>query len=300
MQLIAEHPVEITHPHKLLWPEAGIRKIDYLEYLAKMAPIMLPHLRDRPLTLIRWPDGVGGSFFYQKDAPEHRPSWVRTAAIWSKERGADIHYVLADSVATLLWLGNLAALELHTGFSRLNHPANPDWVAFDLDPSVPGFEPVREVALAVRDVLDELGVPSIPKLSGATGVQVLIPVVPNANFAAWKPFTRMVAGCVKERLPRRVTLERLKRDRGDKVYVDYPQHGAHRTLIAPYSARATRHATVAVPLRWDELEAGAVPEDFTIRNVPDRVHRIGDLLRQLTPLDPTPIVTFFQSVPVPT
>jgi bifunctional non-homologous end joining protein LigD len=298
MVIQAEHPVHVTNPDKLLWPAAGVRKRDYLEYLAKMAPVMLPHLRDRALTVVRWPDGVDGSHFYQKDAPSHTPEWVRREAVWSSDRQDWIHYIVADSTATLLWLGNSAALELHTGFSRVTAPDLPDVIAFDLDPSAPGFEPVREVALALCQVLDELGLPSVPKLSGATGIQVLIPVRPTATYEQWRPFTRTVGEYLARRLPRWVTLERLKRDRGDKVYVDTPQHGKSRTLIAPYSARALQRATVAAPLTWQELEQGAVPEQFTVWSVPDRVAQVGDILTSVAPVNPEPIVSFFRAAGV--
>ncbi|GGJ10581.1 DNA polymerase domain-containing protein [Alicyclobacillus cellulosilyticus] len=295
MVIWAERPVEVSHPDKLLWPDAGVRKRDYLEYLAKMAPFMLPHLAERALTIIRWPDGVEGPYFYQKAAPSHTPDWIRRTRIWSPDRQAFFHAIVVDSAAALLWLGNLAALELHVGFSRVNTPDVPDVVALDLDPSVPDFEPVREVALALRKLFDELGIPSLPKLSGATGIQVLFRTQPVATYEAWRPFTRMVAAYLARRMPRWVTLERRKHLRGDKVYVDAPQHGKNRTLIAPYSARATSLATVAVPVTWEELAQGVTPDQFTLATVPERVLRLGDLLASLPPVDPKPIVTFFQS-----
>jgi bifunctional non-homologous end joining protein LigD len=292
VRLRAEHAVELTNPDKLLWPEAGVTKADYAHYLIQAAPWLLPHLKDRPITMIRYPDGVHGHSFYQRDLPAGAPEWVRTAPIWSEERQADIRYVLVDSVATLVWLANLACLELHIGFTRLGAEDQPTTLAFDLDPSVPGFEPVREVAMALHDLLSQLGLPHVAKTSGATGLQVFIPLRPGQSFADTRVFTRSVAHYLRQRLPRLVTLERLKRDRGDKVYVDYPQFGHHRTLIAPYSARATKEATVSTPVTWEELAHGATPEQFRIDNVPQRLHRVGDLMSVEPPADLTEMVQF--------
>ncbi|MCL6548393.1 MAG: non-homologous end-joining DNA ligase [Alicyclobacillus sp.] len=290
----AEHPVRITHPEKLLWPEAGITKADYIRYMAEMAPLLLHHVRDRPLTLVRFPDGVNGPSFYQKDAPTGTPEWVRTVPVWSTERGDHIRYVLADSVATLIWLANLACLELHVGFSTLDRPHTPTAVAFDLDPTVPGFEPVREVGLALHSLLQRLGLPHVAKTSGATGLQVFVPLTPGHTFAQTRVFTKSVAEYLLAKIPRWVTLERLKKRREDKVYVDYLQHGEGRTLVAAYSTRATRRATVSAPVTWGELERGAVPEQFTLRTMPARVKQTGDLLQSAEACDLRPIVSFLE------
>ena len=259
-----------------MWPEQGITKADYVKYLIDVSPWLLPHLQNRPLTVIRYPQGVHGHAFYQKNAPTGTPDWVKTAPIWSEDRKDMIHYVIVDSLASLIWLGNLACLEFHVGFTTLLQPNHPTAVAFDLDPTVPGFEPVREVALTLHQLLKRLHLPHIPKTSGATGLQVFIPLTRGHSYEDTRVFTKAVAEYLLKRLPRIVTLERLTRNRKDKVYVDYPQHGASRTLIAPYSARARNHATVSTPLRWDELERGVTPEDFTILNVPGRLKKQGD------------------------
>ena len=294
MQLNAEYPVAISHPDKLLWPEAGISKVEYLRYLSEVSPVMLPALRDRPLTLIRFPNGVGGHSFYQKDAPQGKPPWIRTVPLWSDERQAFIHPVLADSVAALLWLGNLACLELHVGFTVIDRPEEPTHVAFDLDPSVRGFEPVREVAMLLHELLDSLGLPQVAKFSGATGLQIFVPLRPGHRYDQTRVLTETVAQWAQQRLPRIVTLERLTKQRGSKVYIDYLQHGRRRTLIAPYSARGTAAATVSAPVTWDELAHGALPAQFTIRTVPDRVRRIGDLMQCGPPADLREIVQFLR------
>ncbi|MCF8563790.1 non-homologous end-joining DNA ligase [Alicyclobacillus tolerans] len=278
MQLEAEYPVLITHPEKLLWPEAKVSKVQYIQYMIRMAPWLLPHLKDRPLTLIRFPNGIHGHSFYQKNRPQGTPEWMTTVPIWSTDRNDVIHYILADSVAALIWLANMACLEFHVGFTTVDRPEEPKAVAFDLDPTIKGFEPVREVALAIHGLLTRLGLSHVAKTSGATGLQVFVPLAPGHTYAQTRLFTKAVADYLLHTLPNVVTLERLTKNRGRKVYVDYLQHGPTRTLIAPYSPRATVHATVSCPLSWRELEAGAVPEQFTVNNVPERVEQIGDLM----------------------
>lgn len=278
MQVVAEHPVEITNPDKLLWPERGVTKATFIKYLIDVSPWLLPHLQSRPLTVIRYPDGIHGHGFYQRNAPRGTPDWVRTTPSWSEDRKDVIHYVVVDSLSTLIWLGNLACLEFHVGFTTLMQTQHPTAVAFDLDPTVPGFDRVREVALALHRLLNRLGLPHIPKTSGATGLQVFIPLVQGHSYEDTRIFTKAIAQYLLSQLPGIVTLERLTRNREDKVYIDYPQHGASRTLIAPYSPRARANATVSTPLQWEELERGATPEEYTVFNVPQRLNRIGDPL----------------------
>lgn len=294
MILEAEHPVTVSNPEKVLWPQIGITKLEYIRYLIDMSPWLLKHLFDRALTVIRFPDGVDAESFFQKDAPKGTPDWVRTTPVWSPDRKDYIHYVLADSVATLIWLGNLACLEFHVGFTTVRDEGVPTHIAFDLDPTVPGFERVRTVALALHDLLDRLQLPSCPKTSGATGLQVFIPLRHGYSFEDTKVFTEAVAQYLKAQLPELVTLERFKKDRGDKVYIDVPQHGSGRTLIAPYSPRSTADAKVSTPVSWAELEQGAVPEDFTIVNIADRMKTTGDLFEFESGVNLNPILEFLE------
>lgn len=291
---MAEHVVSITHPDKLLWPEAGITKAMYVKYLVDVSPWLLPHLRNRPLTVIRYPHGIHGNSFYQKNAPVGTPDWVKTVPIWSEDRNDTINYILVDSMATLIWLGNQACLEFHVGFTTLLQPNEPTSVAFDLDPTVPGFEAVREVALALHVVLQRLNLPHLAKTSGATGLQVFIPLAPGHSYEETRLFTKAIAEYLLKDLPNLVTLERLTRNRGTKVYVDYPQHGATRTLIAAYSTRARKRVSVSTPLFWEELERGAVPESFTIFNVPQRLQANGDPLIALNQASLREITAFLQ------
>lgn len=292
MEVQAEYPVKITNPKKLLWPKAGITKALYMQYLVTVAPVFLKYLNHRLVTLIRFPDGVDGKSFYQKNAPQGTPEWVTAYPVWSKERGEWIHGIVVDKIATLLWLANIGCLEFHVGFTTVSQPNEPDFVAFDLDPSVPGFDRVRRVALVLHEVLTELHLPNIAKTSGATGLQVFIPLAPGTTFAQTRVLTKVVAEYLLQRMPRDVTLERRTKDRENKVYVDYPQHGQNRTLICAYSARARIEATVSTPVLWDELRAGAEPRDFTQRNVPQRISTFGDLMQCGKPVSVSHIANF--------
>jgi bifunctional non-homologous end joining protein LigD len=278
IQLEAEYPVQITNPNKLMWPDLGVTKLDYVRYLIEIAPYMLPHYRERVITLIRFPEGVTGHSFFQKHVPTGVPDWMQKENR-IKTENQDEEPIFVDTVASLLWLGNLGSLEFHVPFSFYHKTDFPTHVAFDLDPTVPGFERVRTVALALHEVLTGLALPHVPKTSGATGMQIVIPLQNEVGFQELDKFTHTIAKYLEYRLPQDVTLERLKKNRNDKVYVDFPQFGKSRTLIGVYSARATPEATVSAPLTWREVEQGAVPADFTIFNMVDRVKKIGDLMQ---------------------
>lgn len=276
-RLIAEYPVRVTHPNKLLWPDAGITKADYLQYMIEIAPYMIPHLQDRPLTVVRFPHGIGDKSFYQKNAPKDTPEWVPRFPVYSNDSKRTIHYILANHTATLIWLANQAAIELHPWYSKIQHPDSPTNIAIDLDPSVPGFEKVRQVALGIQEILEELQFPSYPKTSGATGLQIFIPLKEGFSFEDTRVITEFIGRYMAKTHRKLVTIERFVKDREDKVYVDYLQHAPNKTLVAPYSPRPVPDAKVSAPVTWEELAAGAVPEDFTMRTMPDRVKRKGDL-----------------------
>jgi bifunctional non-homologous end joining protein LigD len=277
MELVAEHVVKISRPEKVLWPESGFRKIDLIKYYVNVSPYLLRHLKDKPITMIRCPDGIDKHHFYQKNAPIPTPDWVTIVDVPSDGKTDVLHTVIVDSVATLLWLGNLGCIEIHIGFNPYQSPSSPEWLAFDLDPSVPGFERVVQVALSLHELLERLSLPNIAKTSGATGLQVFVPLAPGHTYAQTRVFSEAVAQYMQAVLPNDVTLERLTKERGQKVYFDYMQHGRGRTLIAPYSPRATRYGSVSTPVTWTELQQGAKPEDFTLQNVPHRLEQMGDL-----------------------
>lgn len=270
------HELTITNPEKPLWPEAGITKLVYLQKLIALSPWLIRHCRDRYLTVIRWPHGIHDKSFYQKNAPDPRPAFVSTA-----ESGG-IRYVHLDNLATLLWLGNLAALEFHASFERIGREEPTEWV-IDLDPSRDEEPRIMEAAAIVGEVLHSLGIASVPKTSGATGVQIIVLLEPGHSFGQLRALGLFVGRFVCEKYPNLFTLERLKKDRGDNIYFDYLQHWPGKTLSAPYTPRARIAASVSTPLTWDEVRAGVKPQDFHLLNIEKRLAVRGDLLEQAKP-----------------
>jgi len=272
-------PVQITHPEKILWPEVGIRKIDYLLYLHKVSSVILPHLRDRPITLIRYPHGAAGASFYQKNIPVGAPEWL--CAYTDASGHKPIHYALIQDLDSLLWAGNQNSLELHTAYATTRQPAYPTQLAIDLDPTTDEFEDAREVAFYVKDALAAMGLSGYPNTSGKTGIQIYVPVAPRYTFAQTRKVLRLLADYVVTKHPQSITLEARLKDRGTLVYFDFRQHAEHKTLVAPYSPRSHPLATVSTPVTWDELAQGIRPEQLTIQTVPDRLLRHGDLFASL-------------------
>ncbi|WP_274649097.1 non-homologous end-joining DNA ligase [Paenibacillus humicola] len=280
--------VTISNPDKVLWPDMGITKAVFLERLAGLSPWLLKHCADRYLTTIRFPDGVRGKSFYQKNCPEPVPDFVRTS-----EAGG-IRYVMLDSLPVLLWLGNLACLEFHASFDRISDPVRPtEWV-LDLDPSREVEPRIMEAASLVGDLLESLGIASVPKTSGATGAQIVTPVIPELTFDELRQIGEFVGAYLADKYPKLFTIERLKKNRGDLIYVDYLQHYRGKTIIAPYSPRARDGAAVSTPLHWREVRAGARIEDFNLLNIADRLRREGDLLDTVRPQSLKPILAFIR------
>ncbi|PRX40033.1 bifunctional non-homologous end joining protein LigD [Planifilum fimeticola] len=267
--------IAITNPEKMLYPSAGITKWDYVLHLTRLAPYLLPHSRRRFLTTIRYPHGTGDEFFYQKNVPSHAPDWIPTA------RDGKVTYILLEDTPTLVWLANLACLEFHLSFNLVDDPDHPPELVFDLDPSVEGFGRVMEVALLTREVLNQLDLDALVKTSGATGLQLYIPLKGRFTFEQTRRVSHFIARYLEEKHPRLITLERIKKNRGDKVYFDYLQHWRGKSLIAPYSPRAREQATVSTPLKWSELRPGLVPEQFTLPAVHRRLAETGDLFQPL-------------------
>lgn len=264
--------IEITHPDRVIWPESGITKLDYLKYLIEIAPYLLPYARDRMLMIWRYPDGIEGKRVEERSIHGPAPEWVPRATYADKPR------ILLNDPATLAWVANRGAIELHLPFDRYDRKDYPTELVFDLDPAddMP-FEAVREVALRLRDVLDGLSLRSFPKTSGATGLQIFVPVEPKYTYGEARRINTFIARYLLEKLPSLITLERVVEKRGNKLYFDYLQLWRGRTMAAAYSVRARRSATVSAPVSWDEVEAGFHPADFTIKTVPPRIKRIGDL-----------------------
>lgn len=268
--------ISITNPDKPLWPEMGITKQIYLQKLAALSPYLLRYCKDRLLTVIRYPHGVPGMSFYQKNAPEPLPEFVRTAV------QDDITYIVLQGLPELLWLGNLAALEFHPSLHYSGSTLPCEWM-IDLDPSLEVEPRIMEAAAVVGEVLRSLGLDSVPKTSGATGVQIIVPVKPGVTFDELRRIGRFVGLYVTEKRPDLFTLERLKKHRGDKIYFDYLQHYGGKTLAAPYTPRARPLATVSTPLLWEEVEQGVKPTDFNLLNIEERLSRLGDLIAKVPP-----------------
>lgn len=266
------HEIRISNPNKVLFPQIGMTKWEYVLACARLADYLLPYCRDRLLTTIRFPDGVEKESFYQKNVPTPCPKWVKT------KKAGNIRYILLNSLPTLVWLANLACLEFHVSFHLAEDENRPTELVFDLDPSIPSFPEVAEVAFHTREALQSMGLDGLVKTSGATGLQVYVPIEPIYSFEQTRKVNRFLAEYLENRFPQLVTIERRKQDRGKKVYFDYLQHWRNKTLIAPYSPRATRTATVSVPIRWEELSQ-IRPEQFHLRNVFERLEQVGDLFR---------------------
>lgn len=268
--------ITITNPDKPLWPEAGITKRIYLQKLAALSPYLLRYSRDRLLTVIRYPHGVPGMSFYQKNAPEPLPDFVRTAT------HDNITYIVLQGLPELLWLGNLAALEFHPSLHYVGSTLPCEWM-IDLDPSLEVEPRIMEAAAVVGEVLQSLGIASVPKTSGATGVQIIVPIRPGVTFDGLRRIGHFVGRYVTEKRPDLFTLERLKKNRGDKIYFDYLQHYGGKTLAAPYTPRARPLATVSTPLLWEEVQHNVSPADFHLLNIEERLSIMGDLIAKVPP-----------------
>ncbi|WP_068775699.1 non-homologous end-joining DNA ligase [Paenibacillus sp. FJAT-26967] len=263
--------IRVTNPDKLLWPEAGITKGMYLQKLVLLAPYLLRYCRNRYLTTIRYPDGVGGKSFYQKNAPSPLPSYVQT----SQKEG--IHYINLDSVSTLLWLGNLAALEFHPSFEYIGGEEPAEWV-LDIDPSTEDEPRLMEAVAIIGETLTGMGIASVPKTSGATGVQIIVPINSGYTFGELRRVGKFLGEYLSEKYPALFTIERLLKDRGKRIYVDYVQHAAGKSLAAPYTPRGRSQATVSTPLTWDEVRQGVDLKQFTLLTIHERLHKYGDLI----------------------
>jgi bifunctional non-homologous end joining protein LigD len=273
--------LSLSNLDKLFYPEVGFTKGQLIEYYTRVAPVLLPHLRGRPLTLKRYPDGVKGPHFYEKQCPSHRPEWVRTAELYAGSKRID--FCLADDLATLVWLANLADLELHTSLALAERYDSPTMIAFDLDPGPPAtIVECSEVALMLRELLGQLGLEAWPKSSGSKGMQVYVPLNTPTTYDQTKPFAHAIAQLLERREPRLVVSEMAKAKRGGRVFVDWSQNTRHKTTVNVYSLRARERPTVSTPLRWEEVEAVTESRDpeelaFTSDEVLARVAEHGDV-----------------------
>ena len=276
--------LRLSNLDKVLYPSAGVTKGEVVDYYSRIAPAVLPHLRGRALTLKRYPNGVDASFFYEKQKPSHAPDWVRSTPI--EAGGRTIDFVLCDDLPTLVWLANLADLELHPSLARAEDPDRPTVMAFDLDPGPPaGLDECRQVALLLRDTLAELGLECWAKISGSKGMQVYVPLNTEVTYADTKPFAHALAQLL-ERQHADAIVSRMKKSlRGGKVLIDWSQNDRHKTTVAVYSLRARERPTVSTPVTWDEVEDGRRKLEFDAEAVLARVADVGDLFAPVLELE---------------
>ena len=254
--IVDDRKLQVSNLDKVLYPKAGFTKSDVIDYYIRIAPVLLPHLKDRPLTMKRYPDGVEGQFFYEKNCPVHRPKWVQTAKVWSEGNQRIMHYCLANDLPTLVWAANLADLELHTSLSRKNHVERPTMMVFDLDPGAPAdIVQCCRVGVWLRELLDGMKLKAFAKTSGSKGLQVYVPLNTAVTYDQTKGLSRSLAQRLEREHPDRVTSNMSKAVRKGKVFVDWSQNDEHKTTICVYSLRAKEEPTVSTPVTWNEVES---------------------------------------------
>jgi bifunctional non-homologous end joining protein LigD len=263
----------VSNADKVYFPEDGLTKGDLVAYYREIAPFMLPWLADRPIVLTRFPDGIHGKSFFQKDAPRWRPPWMRTAALRTDE-GRDLEHFLVDDAEGLAWIANLGAIPIHVVASRADALDRPDWCVVDLDPKEAPFAHVVRLALALGEVCDRLGLPSFPKTTGQKGLHVLVPVGRQLTHEQSRTLGELLARLLERAHPEIATTARAVGARGGRVYLDYLQNGFGKTIAAPYAVRPRPGAPVSTPLRWREVNGRLDPARFTIRTVPARARRL--------------------------
>jgi bifunctional non-homologous end joining protein LigD len=283
-ELIVEgKKLSVSNLDKVLYPKVGFTKGQVIDYYIRIAPVLLPHLEDRPLTMKRYPNGVDAEFFYEKNCPAHRPKWVKTAKVWSEGNNRTMDYCLAQDLPTLVWAANLADLELHTSLAKKNDVARPTMMVFDLDPGAPAdIVQCSQVGLWLRDLLGEMKLKSFAKTSGSKGLQVYVPLNTPATFDQTKDLSRALAQLLEHAHGNLVTSNMSKSVRKGKVFVDWSQNDEHKTTICVYSLRAREEPTVSSPVAWDEVETCLKKKKanllkFRSDKVIARVKKMGDL-----------------------
>jgi len=287
--------LKLTNLEKVLYPETGFTKGQVIDYYARIAPVLVPQLAGRPLTLKRYPEGVDKEFFFEKNATQYRPDWIKTAPIWSEGNRRTVNYLLADDLPTLLWIANLASIELHPSLSLARKIEQPTVIAFDLDPGPPAnIIECCQVAVWLRDIFEHLGLRSFPKTSGSKWLQSYVPMNTPTSYDATKPFAHALAGLLEDEHPELVLSDMSKQRRANKVFVDWSQNDQHKTTIAVYSLRARPHPTVSTPVTWEEVEEALKKKDasrlvFEAHQVLERTAKKGDLFE--------PVLTLKQKLP---
>ena len=262
--------VRLTRLEKVLYPEVQVTKQDVITYYIHMAPLLLPFVRNRPLTMHRFPDGVDRQGFFEKDAPAGTPDYIEIFTHWSETTERDVHFVLCNNLDTLIWIANLASLEIHTTLSTTGSFNSPDLLLFDIDPEPPlKFDDVIEAAFVVREQLEQDGIRPFLKTSGKKGVHIVVPLTGGYRFNEVREYAHRIGRDIARNTPHVVSEFPRSRDAGT-VFIDYLQNAHGKTMAAPYSLRATPSATVSAPLRWEELHRGVRSEDFNIKTMLSR------------------------------
>src|SRR5213075_3061230 len=252
--IVDDRKLQVSNLDKVLYPKAGFTKGELIDYYIRIAPVLLPHLSDRPLTMKRYPNGVDQPFFYEKNCPVHRPNWVKTAKVWSEGNQREMHYCLAQDLPTLVWAANLADIELHTSLARKKDITRPTMMVFDLDPGAPAdIVQCCQVGLWLRDLLTNMNLKSWAKTSGSKGLQVYVPLNTAATFDQTKALSRALAEHLEREHPKLVVSKMAKALRSGKVFVDWSQNDEHKTTVNVYSLRAKEQPTVSTPVAWEEV-----------------------------------------------
>lgn len=287
---IDKREVRVTNLQKVFYPTTGFTKGDMIQYYMNVAPVLLPHLKSRPISLKRYPDGVDGISFYEKQCPSHRPDWVHVAPVWSKTRDANINFCVVDDLASLVWAANIAVLEIHTSLSLKKSLPQPTALVFDLDPGEgAGMQECCNVALRVREYLGKDGLKSFAKTSGSKGLQLYAPLNSRANYDATKEYAHKLAQELEHETPGKVVSKMSKALRKKKVFIDWSQNDEHKTTVSVYSLRAKDRPSVSTPVTWDEVEharniRSKSPLQFSPKDTLDRVERHGDLFEPVLKL----------------
>lgn len=287
--------LSLTNLEKVLYPATGFTKGQVIDYYARIAPVLVPHLSGRPLTLKRYPEGVDREYFFEKNATKYRPEWVQTAAVWSEGNDRSIHYILANDLPTLIWVANLASLELHPSLSLAKNILCPTMMVFDLDPGPPAnVVQCCQVGMWLREIFEHFGLQSFPKTSGSKGLQIYVPLNTPTSYNVTKPFAHALARLLENDHKELVVSDMKKQLRVGKVLVDWSQNDDHKTTIGVYSLRAREHPTVSTPVKWEEVERALKKKDagllvFEAPQVLERVEKMGDLFK--------PVLTLKQKLP---
>jgi len=287
--------VKVSNLDKVMYPEVGFTKGQLIDYYARIAPVLVPHLANRPLTLKRYPGGVDEEFFFEKNATKHRPEWVKTVPIWSEGNHRDVNYILANDLPTLVWIANLASIELHPSLSYAEDIMCPRQLVFDLDPGPPAnIVQCCQVAMWLRAIFEHFGLESFPKTSGSKGLQIYVPLNTKTHYDETKPFAHAMARLLENEHRDLVVSDMKKAIRTNKVFVDWSQNDEHKTTVSVYSLRARERPTVSTPVTWEEVERTLKKKDagllvFESDQVLKRVGKMGDLF--------APVLTLKQKLP---